>query len=154
MSAVSGTPGAQAKRFTAYIHCLSQAVGHADRKIPLTNYCAGLLSPGDGKSMEQMALRLAPSSLGRLSQSLNHLVADAPWSDETLLKQVRSWVQPALEGSGPIIAWMVADTAFPKKGTHSAGVALREGGQAGKVENSQVAVSLSVAREFTPRALA
>jgi len=145
VSAISWTPSAQEKRFAANISRLSQSVGHADRKIPLKNYCTGLLLPGERKGVQPMAARLAPSSAGRLSQSLNHLVADAPWSDEALLKHVRSCVQPAMEKSGPIIAWIVADTVFRKKGTHSAGVAQQENGQAGKAENSQVAVSLSVA---------
>src|SRR5580692_4512093 len=145
MSATSSAPGPQEKRFAAYMDGLAQAAGHADRRVPLKNYCTGLLLPGERKSVEPMAARLAPGNVRRLHQSLHHLVADAPWSDEAMLKQVRSYVLPAMEKKGPVVAWIVDDTGFPKKGTHSVGVARQYCGQVGKQENCRVAVSLSVA---------
>ena len=81
----------------------------------------------------------------RLQQSLHHLVADSPWSDQALLSRVRSRVLPAMEKHGPVAAWIVDDTAFPKKGRHSVGVARQYGGPLGKQENCRVAVSLSAA---------
>jgi SRSO17 transposase len=39
-----------ALRFHAYIEHLSEAVGHADRHGPLSEYCTGLLLPGERKS--------------------------------------------------------------------------------------------------------
>jgi SRSO17 transposase len=68
---------------------LAQAAGHADRTVPLKNYCTGLLLPGERKSVEAMAARLAPDNVRRMHQSLHHVVADAPWSDEAVLQQVR-----------------------------------------------------------------
>ena len=82
-------PGPQEKRFAAYIEGLANAAGHADRHTPLKNYCKGLLLPGERKSVEPMAARLAPDNVRRMHQSLHHLVAEAPWSDEAVLDQVR-----------------------------------------------------------------
>jgi SRSO17 transposase len=124
---------------------LAKAAGHADRETPLKNYCAGLLLPGERKSVEPMSARLAPDNVQRMHQSLHHLVADAPWSDEELLRQVRSSVLPAMQEQGKTVCWIVDDTGFPKKGSHSVGVARQYCGQVGKQDNCRVAVSLSVA---------
>ena len=141
----SSTPGPQQKRFAAYLEGLAQAAGHADRIDPLKSYCKGLLLAGERKSVEPMAARLAPDNVSRMHQSLHHLVADAPWSDEGLLAEVRGAVLPAMQKHGPVVAWIVDDTGFPKKGKHSVGVAHQYCGQLGKQENCQVAVSLSAA---------
>ena len=138
-------PGPQEKRFAAYTDSLAKAAGHADRAIPLKAYCAGLLLPGERKSVEPMAARLAPDNVRRTHQSLHHLVAAAPWSDEAVLGAVRERVLTAMKQDGPVMAWIVDDTGVVKKGTHSVGVARQYCGQVGKQDNCQVAVSLSVA---------
>ena len=124
---------------------LANAAGHEDRHEPLKNYCKGLLLPGERKSIEPMAARLDPGSVQPMRQSLHHLVAKAPWSDEALLEQVRNEVLPAMQKHGPVVAWIVDDTGFPKKGKHSVGVARQYCGQVGKQDNCRVAVSLSLA---------
>ena len=123
---------------------LAKAAGHADREAPLKAYCTGLLLPGERKSVEPMAARVAPDNVRRTHQSLHHFVADAPWSDEAMLETVRGWVLPRIKENGPVVAWVVDDTGFVKKGKHSVGVARQYCGQVGKQENCQVAVSLSV----------
>jgi SRSO17 transposase len=124
---------------------LANAAEHADRHEPLKNYCKGLLLPGERKSIEPMAGRLDPENVQPMRQSLHHLVAKAPWSDETLLDEVRNRVLPAMQKQGPVVAWIVDDTGFPKKGEHSVGVTRQYCGQVGKQENCRIAVSLSVA---------
>src|SRR5436189_6046273 len=114
---------------------MAQAAGHADRIEPLKSYCKGLLLPGERKSVEPMAARLAPDDLRRTHQSLHHVVADAPWGDEVLLAQAPRDILPAMQKPGPIVAWIVDDTGFPKKGQHAAGVARQYGGQVGKQEH-------------------
>jgi SRSO17 transposase len=124
---------------------LAAAAEHKDRHEPLKNYCKGLLLPGERKSIEPMAARLTARRVERMRQCLHHLVAKAPWSDATLLEEVRHQVLPAMQKQGTVVAWIVDDTGFPKKGQHSVGVARQYCGQVGKQENCRVAVSLSVA---------
>jgi SRSO17 transposase len=134
-------------RFQAYINALSEEIGHADRIDPLRRYCTGLLLPGERKSIEPMAARLDPRHVQATHQSLHHFVAKAPWDDAAVLTAVREQVLPALTRHGPITAWILDDTGFPKKGTHSVGVARQYCGQLGKQDNCQVAVSLSLAND-------
>ena len=115
--------------------------------IPLKAYCTGLLLPGERKSVEPMAARLAPDNVRRMHQSLHHVVADAPWDDEALLDKALDTVLPAMLRQGPVVAWVVDDTGFPKKGQHSVGVTRQYCGQVGKQDNCRVAVSLAVTTE-------
>jgi SRSO17 transposase len=101
--------------------------------------------PGERKSIEPMAARLDRENVQPMRQSLHHLVAKAPWRDEVLLQEVRSHVLPVMQKQGPVVAWIVDDTGFPKKGQHSVGVTRQYCGQVGKQENCRIAVSLSVA---------
>ena len=143
----SSSSGDSESRFAAYVEALGAALGHADRVAPLRNYCAGLLLPGDRKSIEPMAARVAPARVQAAHQSLHHLIAKADWSDAAVLAAIRAEVLPAMQQRGPIQAWIIDDTGFPKKGVHSVGVARQYCGQLGKQENCQVAVSLSVANQ-------
>ena len=132
-------------RFDGYVDELGGHLGHKDREEPFRHYCAGLLLPGGRKSVEPMAARLAPATVSAEHQSLLHFVGQSPWSSEALLAAVRASVLPALTARGPVEAWIVDDTSFPKQGRHSVGVARQYSGQLGKQDNCQVAVSLSLA---------
>jgi SRSO17 transposase len=134
-------------RFAAYVEALTSALGHADRAAPFQSYCAGLLLPGERKSVEPMAARVQPGRVRAAHQSLHHFVAKADWSDDAVLAAVRARVLPAIERHGIIRALIVDDTGIPKKGTHSVGVARQYCGQLGKQDNCQVAVSLSAAND-------
>ena len=102
--------------------------------------------PGcERKSVEPLAAITAPSRVSAQHQSLLHFVAKAPWSDAAVLSKVRELTLPILEKHGPVEAFIVDDTGFPKKGKHSVGVARQYCGQLGKQDNCQIAVSLSVA---------
>jgi SRSO17 transposase len=132
-------------RFSAYVEELVSVIGHADRAKPLRDYCQGLMLPCERKSVEPMAAVTAPERTAAQHQSLLHFVGEGRWSDERVLAKVREMVLPAIERHGPIEAWIIDDTGFPKKGTHSVGVARQYCGQLGKQDNCQVAVSLSLA---------
>src|ERR687889_67868 len=135
------------ERFAAYLDAIAAVVGHSRRAAAARAYCTGLLLPGERKSIEPMAARLAPERVQAAHQSLHHVVAQAKWDDAALLRAVRERVLPAIERHGPLRYWIVDDTAFPKKGQHSVGVARQYCGELGKQDNCQVAVSLSVAND-------
>jgi SRSO17 transposase len=132
-------------RFQAYVEGLASVIGHADRHGPLRDYCTGLMLPGERKSVEPMAARTAPARTAAQHQSLLHFVGVATWSDEGVLGKVREMALPSIEREGPIEAWIIDDTSFPKQGRHSVGVHHQYCGQLGKQANCQVAVSLSIA---------
>ena len=115
------------------------------RAVPLRDYCLGLLMPVERKSVEPLAAMTAPARVAAQHQSLLHFVSNAPWSDDRVLAKVRGLVLPSIERRGPIEAWIIDDTGFPKKGRHSVGVTRQYCGQLGKQDNCQVAVTLSVA---------
>jgi SRSO17 transposase len=132
-------------RFSWYVAGLGSVIGHVHRTGPLRDYCTGLMLPGERKSVEPMAARTAPARTAAQHQSLLHFVGVATWSDEQVLAKVREMVLPAIEKDGPIEAWIIDDTSFPKQGKHSVGVQHQYCGQLGKQANCQVAVSLSIA---------
>src|SRR5437899_2399874 len=132
-------------RFAAYVSELTKVVGHADRAGPLRDYCSGLLATEGRRSVEPMAAVTAPARVSAQHQKLLHFVANAEWSDEQMLAKVRDLVMPSMTRQGPIEAWIIDDTSFPKKGRHSVGVHHQYCGQLGKQANCQVAVTLSIA---------
>jgi SRSO17 transposase len=132
-------------RFARYVEGLVSVIGHADRAGPLQDYCMGLMLPCERKSVEPMAARTAPARMSAQHQKLLHFVGVSGWSDEKVLAKVRAMTLPAIERHGPIEAWIIDDTSFPKQGRHSVGVARQYCGQLGKEDNCQVAVSLSLA---------
>ena len=132
-------------RLGSYVEALAGALGHADRVTPFRSYCTGLLLPGDRKSVEPMAARVAPGRVRAVHQSLHHFVAKADWSDAAVLTAVRERVLPVLAQRGAVRGWRVDDTGMPKQGVHSVGVARQYCGQLGKQDSCQVAVTLSLA---------
>jgi SRSO17 transposase len=89
---------------------------------PLRDYCTGLLVSEGRKSVEPMAAVTSPGEVPVQHQKLLHFVATAPWSDEPVLAKVREMVVPMIERHGPIEAWIIDDTSYPKQGSHSVGV--------------------------------
>ncbi len=132
------------ERFDRYMNHLSEGLGHLDRHAGLKGYCTGLMLPLARKSVEPMAARVDPLHASARHQSLHHFVAKAEWSDTEMLRRVCQWVVPQMDFSRGGW-WIVDDTGFPKKGTHSVGVARQYCGMLGKQDNCQVAVSVSLA---------
>src|SRR3989304_9956497 len=101
------------RQFVKFISPLVVPLGRSERRRAATHYVAGLLMPGQRKSIEPMAVRL-----GVDSQSLQQLVTSSPWSEEALWRAIRQEVIPHLE---PLEAWVVDETCWMKQGRHSVG---------------------------------
>jgi hypothetical protein len=75
---------------------LASVLGHADRVRPFEDYCVGLLSAEGRTSVEPLAAVTAPERPAAQHQSLLHLVAQAPWSDQAVLSRVHEHVLPSI----------------------------------------------------------
>src|ERR1700756_2418828 len=132
-------------RFVGYVEGLTSVIGHPDRAGPLHDYCVGLVATEGRKSIEPMAAVTAPAEVSVQHQRMLHFVFNSPWPDEPVLAKVREMVVPRIERHGPIEAWIIDDTSFPKQGKHSVGVEHQYSGRLGKQANCQTAVTLSIA---------
>ena len=131
-----------------YLERLTAAVGHADRHEPLRVYLEGLLLPGERKSVEPMAARIDPRNVRSRHQSMHHFVATSRWDAGRIIGVARDYALAEFEHHGGVEAWVLDDTAFPKKGNHSVGVGRQYCGVLGKQDNCQVAVTVSLANEL------
>jgi len=110
-------------------------------------YVAGLIGPGERKSVGPMAERLAPGDYDQL----HHFVSSGVW-DAAPLEQELACQANGLVG-GPQAVLVIDDTALPKKGSHSVGVAPQYASALGKNANCQTLVSLTLARGEVPLAV-
>src|SRR2546425_3281024 len=123
-------------------------LGHKARRRMCPLYVSGLIGPGDRKSIAPMAERLA---LGDYDQ-LHHFIAAGVW-DATPVETELLVQADRLVGGGDAVL-VIDDTAIPKKGTHSVGVAAQYASALGKTANCQTLVSLTLARGEVPVVLA
>jgi SRSO17 transposase len=107
-------------------------------------YLKGLILPGERKSIEPMAARVAPADI----QQLHHFISTSPWAVAPLEEELVK-VADRLVG-GPDAVLVVDDTTLVKQGRHSVGVKRQYCGQLGKRANCQSLVSLTLARAELP----
>jgi SRSO17 transposase len=124
-----------------------EAFQHKVRRKWAPLYLRGLLAPGERKSVEPMAGRVAPDDVAQL----HHFVAASPW-DCGPIEDVLAAKANALVG-GKDAHLIIDDTALPKKGDLSVGVAHQYCGALGKQANCQVLVSTTLARDEIPVAV-
>jgi SRSO17 transposase len=120
------------------------AMGHQARRRWAPLYVRGLLGPGERKSIQPMAARVSPAD----TDQLHHFVSSPAW-DSAPLETMLAQAADRLVG-GPDAVLVIDDTALPKKGTHSVGVAPQYAGALGKKANCQTLVSLTLARHEVP----
>src|SRR5271168_4884228 len=118
--------------------------GHKARRRMCPLYVAGLIGPGDRKSVGPMAERVAPGDYDRL----HHFVSDGVWDEAPLECELALQADKLVGGADAVL--VIDDTALPKKGTHSVGVAPQYASALGKTSNCQTLVSLTLARGEVP----
>jgi SRSO17 transposase len=123
-------------------------LGHKARRQMCPLYVSGLIGPGDRKSIAPMAERLA---LGEYDQ-LHHFIGAGVWDAAPVETELLVQADRLVGGSDAVL--VIDDTAIPKKGTHSVGVAPQYASALGKTANCQTLVSLTLACGEVPVMLA
>ena len=121
-----------------------ERLGHKTRRGMCPLYIAGLIGPGDRKSVAPIAERFAPGDYDRL----HHFVAAGVWDAAPLETELLVQADKLVGGSDAVL--VIDDTAMPKKGEHSVGVAAQYASALGKTANCQTLVSLTLARGEVP----
>lgn len=119
-------------------------LGHKARRQMCPLYVSGLIGPGDRKSVQPMAARVA---LGEYDQ-LHHFIASGVWDAGPVESELLVQADKLVGGSDAVL--VIDDTAIPKKGMHSVGVAAQYASALGKTANCQTLVSLTLARGEVP----
>lgn len=129
-----------------YIDWLTADMGRPERREAMGLYVTGLLLDGERKSIEPIAARLVDdaTAIEGMRQRLQQCVSVSTWSEDKLFRRLATKVDAELP---ELKAFVVDDTGFAKKGTHSVGVARQYSGTLGRVDNCQVATSLHLAGE-------
>ena len=117
---------------------------HKARRRMCPLYIAGLIGPGERKSVQPMAMRLAPGEYDQL----HHFVAAGVWDAAPLEAELLVQADRLVGGDDAVL--VIDDTALPKKGRHSVGVAAQYASVLGKTANCQTLVSTTLARGEVP----
>src|SRR5271169_3594992 len=128
----------------AWLRPFIETLGHRTRRRMCPAYVAGLIGPGDRKSVQPMAARDSGVSYDQLHHFIGSGVWDAAPLEAALLIEADKLV-------GGDEAWLIVDdTALPKKGRHSVGVAPQYASSLGKTANCQSLVSVTLASREVP----
>ncbi|MFH1018320.1 MAG: IS701 family transposase [Pseudomonadota bacterium] len=124
------------KKLVRFVEHFRPELGRSERRHWCGMYLSGLMLDGERKSIQPLAERLR----GGNEQALQQFVNQSPWAFEPVQEKLGPWLMERLGGGKS--GWLVLDdTAFPKKGNHSVGVAHQYCGALGKQANCQVLVS-------------
>lgn len=132
------------KELGRFLEPFLDRLGHKARRQMCPAYVAGLIGSGDRKSIQPMAAR--DGQVGY--DQLHHFIASGVW-DAAPLENVLLAEADKMVGSDD--AWLIIDdTALPKKGERSVGVAPQYASALGKTANCQSLVSVTLASREVP----
>jgi SRSO17 transposase len=123
------------------------ALGHKTRGRMCPAYVAGLIGPGDRKSVQPMAARDRAVSYDQL----HHFIADGVWDSAPLEAALLAEADRLVGGEEAFL--VIDDTCLPKKGERSVGVAPQYASSLGKTANCQSLVSVTLASREVPVAV-
>src|ERR671939_529546 len=130
--------------FQAWLTPFLARLRRAEQRHWAPLYLQGLLGPGERKSVEPMAARVAPGDV----QQLHHFISTSPWATAPLEEELAKAADRLVGGPGAVL--VIDDTCLVKQGRHSVGVKRQYCGQLGKRANCQSLVSLALARSEVP----
>src|SRR4029079_1977093 len=140
---MAGTRGWE-RELGRWLEPFVERLGHKARPRMWPPYVAGLIGPGDRKSVQPMAERFAPGDYDQL----HHFVSAGVWDAAPLEAELLIQADRVVGGSNAML--VIDDTAVPKKGQHSVGVAPQYASSLGKTASCQTLVSLTLARGEVP----
>jgi len=118
---------------------------HEKRRRWAPVYLQGLIGPGgERKSLQPTAARLGLKG----HDQLHHFVTGTAWDDAPLRRTLVGKADALVGGTDAVL--VIDDTACPKQGQLSVGVARQYCGALGKRANCQALVSLTLARGEVP----
>jgi SRSO17 transposase len=112
--------------FGRWLQPFLAALRHKVRQRWAPLYLRGLLGPGERKSIQPLAARVAPGN----HEQVHHFVATSCWPTEPVERVLAQHAQQLVGGHGAFL--IVDDTTLPKQGHCSVGVAHQYSGNAGK----------------------
>jgi SRSO17 transposase len=106
------------------------------------DYLKGLMTCPERKSAEPIALLVGHGDVSGLQK----FVGAAPWAYDDVMAEAQALLAdelaPSAAGTPVGVVGVIDESAFAKKGAHSAGVARQHNGRLGKEDNCQVGVFL------------
>ena len=134
------------------LFAVSSRLHRIEQRASFALYTNALLTDLPRKSAEPIAAWASGSDTAaceRQHDHLLHFLNSSPWNDRDVRLAATDVPLEELLAKEPLDAYIVDDTGFLKQGTQSVGVQRQYTGSAGKIANSQVAVSLTAATRTT-----
>jgi len=133
---------AAAEQLVQFHDRFAPTFGKAQAQDHAYDFIKGLMTCPERKSIEPIALLVGHGDVSGLQK----FVGAAPWADDDVMAEAQALfteeLAPSAAGSPVGVVGVIDESAFSKKGAHSAGVARQHNGRLGKEDNCQVGVFL------------
>jgi SRSO17 transposase len=133
---------AAAEKLVDFHERFAPLFGKEPAQLHAFDYLKGLMVCPERKSLEPIALNVGHGDVSGLQK----FVGAGPWPYDDVMAEAQAVftdeLAPSAVGSAVGVVGVVDESAFTKKGAHSAGVARQHNGRLGKEDNCQVGVFL------------